>query len=370
MSKQLGFKIKTARRKLNISQGDLSKKLHISASYLNLIESGKRKVSADLLIKASELLNLDFKKLSSDDNLNLVHDLQELLSDNLFEDLDITRLGDVYRKKNSEMYDKLEVISGDNIANSKATFPGEVVSDFLQENQNYFPKLEEYANKIFNQVNRNLRTRHVLLIEYLKKYHKIEVVDVVPKYDEFYLKKFNPEKKILYLSDYLTLDTKKIYCAAQIVQTEALELIEEYLKDYNFSSETAKKLTTISLINYTAAAILMPYKLFYDECRKHRYDLELLQHTFSVSFEQVAKEYPSICSALILQEIFQKDYLYLEYKYQDTVAHVQDGTFILLLCYLEKFIAHFLKCQMEKSMYVLQELLKKGLVVMGFIEVF
>jgi predicted transcriptional regulator len=186
------------------------------------------------------------------------------------------------------MYDKLELISGDNIANSKATFPGEVVSDFLQENQNYFPKLEEYANKIFNQVNRNLRTRHVLLVEYLKKYHKIEVVDVVPKYDEFYLKKFNPEKKILYLSDYLTLDTKKIYCAAQIVQTEALELIEEYLKDYNFSSETAKKLTTISLINYTAAAILMPYKLFYDECRKHRYDLELLQHTFSVSFEQVA----------------------------------------------------------------------------------
>ena len=61
MSKQLGFKIKTARRKLNISQGDLSKKLEISPSYLNLIESGKRKVSADLLIKASEILNLDLK---------------------------------------------------------------------------------------------------------------------------------------------------------------------------------------------------------------------------------------------------------------------------------------------------------------------
>jgi len=130
MSKQLGFKIKTARRKLNISQGDLSKKLEISPSYLNLIESGKRKVSADLLIKASEILNLDLKKLSTDDNLNLVHDLQELLSDNLFEDLDITnlevkdlietnpliskaliRLGDVYRKKNSEIYDKLEKTS-------------------------------------------------------------------------------------------------------------------------------------------------------------------------------------------------------------------------------------------------------------------
>ncbi|NDB49140.1 MAG: ImmA/IrrE family metallo-endopeptidase, partial [Proteobacteria bacterium] len=68
----------------------------------------------------------------------------------------------------------------------------------------------------------------------------------------------------------------------------AMDLIESYLKDYNFPSETAKKLTTISLVNYTAAAILMPYKLFYEECRKHRYDLELIQHTFSVSFEQVA----------------------------------------------------------------------------------
>ena len=307
MSKQLGFKIKTARRKLNISQGDLSKKLEISPSYLNLIESGKRKVSADLLIKASEILNLDIKKLSSDDQLNLVHDLQELLSDNLFEDLDITnievkdlietnpliskaliRLGDVYRKNNSEVYDKLEMISGENVSNPKATFPGEAVSDFLQENQNYFPKLEECANKIFNQVNRNFRTRHVLLVEYLKKHHKIDVIDVVPKNDDFFLKRYVPEKKTLYLSDFLTLDTKKIYCAGQIVQAEAMDLIESYLKDYNFPSETAKKLTTISLVNYTAAAILMPYKLFYEECRKHRYDLELIQHTFSVSFEQVA----------------------------------------------------------------------------------
>ena len=32
----------------------------------------------------------------------------------------------------------------------------------------------------------------------------------------------------------------------------------------------------------------MPYELFYNECKKHRYDLELIQHTFAASFEQVA----------------------------------------------------------------------------------
>ena len=67
-----------------------------------------------------------------------------------------------------------------------------------------------------------------------------------------------------------------------------MDIIHEYLQDFNFPSDTAKQLTTITLINYAAAAILMPYKLFYEECKKHRYDLELLQHTFAVSFEQVA----------------------------------------------------------------------------------
>ena len=32
----------------------------------------------------------------------------------------------------------------------------------------------------------------------------------------------------------------------------------------------------------------MPYKLFHTECKKLKYDLELLQNTFATSFEQVA----------------------------------------------------------------------------------
>jgi len=48
---QIGHKIKSKRRKLGISQADMAKKLSISPSYLNLIESGKRKVNVDLLLK-------------------------------------------------------------------------------------------------------------------------------------------------------------------------------------------------------------------------------------------------------------------------------------------------------------------------------
>ena len=61
---QTGHKIKTKRRKLSITQADLSKKLSISPSYLNLMESGKRKINLDLLLKIANELNVDVSDIS------------------------------------------------------------------------------------------------------------------------------------------------------------------------------------------------------------------------------------------------------------------------------------------------------------------
>ena len=61
---QIGHKIKTKRRKAGVTQAALSKKLSISPSYLNLIESGKRKVSVDLLLKLANELNIEISDIS------------------------------------------------------------------------------------------------------------------------------------------------------------------------------------------------------------------------------------------------------------------------------------------------------------------
>ena len=47
----IGSKVRKERRSKGLSQSDLSKKLGISASYLNLIESGRRTITVPLLIK-------------------------------------------------------------------------------------------------------------------------------------------------------------------------------------------------------------------------------------------------------------------------------------------------------------------------------
>ena len=87
---QIGHKIRTKRRQLGVAQANLAKKLSISPSYLNLIESGKRKINVNLLLKVANELNIEIADISKKTDTNLYQNLMDLLGDNLFEDLDIT----------------------------------------------------------------------------------------------------------------------------------------------------------------------------------------------------------------------------------------------------------------------------------------
>ncbi len=304
---KIGPKIKAFRRQLGLQANKFAEQLKISPSYLNLIEAGKRKIDGDLLIKISKELRVELSDLTSKSDINLENNISELLDDQLFEDLDILgpevkdlvstnpkiaraliKLGDNFKQKDHEIVNKVENISGKIIDSRKTSFPGEVISDFLQENKNYFPKLEEFANLIFEKVQKNNRTRYIALCDFLKKEYSIIVKDIIPEDEKPFSKIYNKQKKELLLSDYNSLETKKLHAAAQIAQEGAIDIINDYLKKFNFPSKESKRLTQVALLNYCGAAILMPYKLFHTECKKLKYDLQLLQNTFATSFEQVA----------------------------------------------------------------------------------
>ena len=304
---KIGPKIKAFRRQLGLQANKLSEQLGISPSYLNLIESGKRKIDGDLLLKVCEELKIELTDLTNKSDLNLANNLSELLGDELFEDLDILgpevqdlvntnpkiaraliKLGDNYKQKGQEIVSKVENISGKIIDGRKTSFPGEVVSDFLQENKNYFSKLEKFADDIFNRIQINNRATYMALCDFLKTEYGVKVRDVLPEDGKPFSKIYYKSQKELHLSDYVALETKKLYAAAQIAQEGAMVVIENYLSEFKFPSEESKKLTKVALLNYCGAAILMPYKLFHQECMKQKYDLELLQNTFACTFEQIA----------------------------------------------------------------------------------
>ena len=135
---KIGPKIKAFRRQLGMQANKLAEEMRISPSYLNLIESGKRKIDGDLLLKVCEKLRIELSDLSSKTDLNLENNISELLSDELFEDLDILgpevkdivntnpkiakaliKLGDNFKKKDHELINKIEKLSGKMVDNRK-----------------------------------------------------------------------------------------------------------------------------------------------------------------------------------------------------------------------------------------------------------
>ena len=152
---KIGPKIKAFRRQIGMQANKLANQLDISPSYLALIEGGKRKIDGDLLIKICDELKINISDLPSKSDVNMINTISELLDDQLFEDLDILgpevkdlaasnpkigkaliRLGDILKKKDHELVNKIEKLSGKIVDNRKNSFPGEVISDFLQENKN------------------------------------------------------------------------------------------------------------------------------------------------------------------------------------------------------------------------------------------
>ena len=157
---------------MGFSQANLSKSIGISPSYLNLIESGKRKIPISLLIKVADKLNLSIKDFSVESNKRLLSDVMEVLSNEIFDDLKITNhdtsnfigsnpniakallsINDAYKSFKEDMQNRLEKMEINTEAIEKPTrLPVEIVSDILQENKNYFHELELSSEKLRKEI--------------------------------------------------------------------------------------------------------------------------------------------------------------------------------------------------------------------------
>ena len=306
----IGSKIRRERRTKGLSQSNLSKNLGISASYLNLLESGKRTITVPLLIKIGNELSLSLKDLTLESNKRLLSDVMEVLSNELFEDLDITNqetnnfissnpniakallsLNDSYKSLRDDMQNRLEVLDFESAVKEKKStrLPVEIVSDFLQENHNYFDSLEVKAENIRNKIyyEEGHRTIGHSLIQYLLKEHNTKVKVVSPEEEEKSIRKYDKNTQILYLSEMLTYSARNFHLAYQIAYFEGQETINKIIDDNKIYSDEVTPLLTISLLNYFAAAILMPYEDFLNSAKKYKYDIEILMHHYAASFEQI-----------------------------------------------------------------------------------
>jgi predicted transcriptional regulator/DNA-binding XRE family transcriptional regulator len=308
----IGAKIRKERRSRGLSQSELSKNLGISPSYLNLLESGRRTITVPLLIKIGNELNLSLKDLTIESNKRIFSDVLEVLSNEMFEDLDITNLettefisnnpniakalltlNDSYKSLRDDMQNRLEIIEVESSIKEKKSsrLPVEIVSDFLQENKNYFDSLERKSEDLRSKIGMNfgpgIGSTEIKFTTYLKNEHNIDVKIVPPENDQKSVKKFDNKKNILFLSEMLTYTARNFHLAYQIALCESNPIIEKIIDDNKIYSDNVIPLLKISLLNYSAAALLMPYDDFLESAKKYKYDVEILMHHYAASFEQI-----------------------------------------------------------------------------------
>ena len=294
------------RRRHGLRQMDLAEKLGISASYLNLIEHDQRPLTAALLLKLAELYPADLKSFGSDGEARLVSDLHEVFGDALFESLDVTtadlretasnatvsraivNLYHAYRDALESMAGMASAVSegGDLVGLDPARLPSEEVSDVLQENRNYFPGLEEAAERFSEQANLERPDVFPGLARYLEGRGIALAITRHPG-ERAPMRSYDPVRKRLSISEILPPHGRNFQIAHQIGLLEAGPEFDRIVAKSRLTTPDSVALCRVALASYFAAAVLMPYDPFLESAKALRYDIELLERRFGASFEQV-----------------------------------------------------------------------------------
>ena len=295
---QIGGRIKRLRRQKKLSQAELAQALGISASYLNLIEHNRRKVTVPLLFSLAGQLGVEPGDLVDSDEGRLVGDLMEAFGDDLFADSDITNLEirDLAQSNPAaaravlRLYDRYRLLGGAGAQKTDAAEPPfhlatDAISDFLQDSANHFPTLEAAAERIRGDIDTFGEGFESGLKAYLFNVFGQEVR--LASLPNGIARQRDRAGRNVLISDLLPGETAQFLLAHHLGELAAGTEIEAIIAAAHLSEGDAPALARNVLAAYFAGALIMPYEPFLKACRDHRYDIERIGRRFAASFEQV-----------------------------------------------------------------------------------
>lgn len=303
-----GPKIRRLRRELGLSQLRMSSELDFSSSYLNLVERNQRPVSAQFLLRLAEVYDVDLRSFAGDDDARAFADMNEILSDPLFKGLNIPKaeiqetttsspalmdaISTLYRAFNEQRKINNELSArftehGREPSNTESSFPVDEVRDFIHTQKNHFAELDEVAEELNLTMHLNEGGTYNALVKRLQEKHNIKTrimtSDVLPET----LRYFDPHRHQLLMSELLGRTGRRFQIAYHIGLLEHSDIIDKLIEKAEFRNEEAKPLLRITLANYFAAALLMPYNKFKADADALNHDIEHLGQRYGASFEQV-----------------------------------------------------------------------------------
>lgn len=302
----IGQRLRVLRQSLGLTQAQLATELGVSPSYVTLIEADQRPASARFLMKLAQVYDLNIAELAASTDAQLAADFAAALKDPSLgaavprAEIEAVlqaspriaqaflQLHDRHREMLTRSQaednpmtdrDKVEVLG-------ETSRPVEAVRQWFYQHRNHIDPLDRAAEALAEELALHRTEPHLALTARLAA-HGIAVRILPAPVMGDRLRRFDPDRRELMLSELLSQPSRRFQIGVLLARLEQEPLIARLVKDAQVVDEAAA-LMRVSLANYFAAALMMPYARFLAACESARYDVELLGHRFGASFEQTA----------------------------------------------------------------------------------
>jgi predicted transcriptional regulator/transcriptional regulator with XRE-family HTH domain len=305
----LGGKLRRLRRELGLNQSAMAAEVGISPSYLNHLERNQRPVTAQVLLRLADMYDIDLKSFAAEGGEGTgVDQLAEIFGDPMFADLGVPRYellevadnapaaADAIARLYAALVERRQHPLGGAPDEGSLVTPEAWVRDHIQAQRNYFAYIEEAAETLAGalgdpvQIWEPLRRR-------LKEGWGADTRIVPPELLDFTTQHYDIHRKRLMLSSMLRPESRTFAAAYQLALLEFRPLLSKMLDGAAPPDLPTRRLLHMSLANYAAGAIMMPYAAFLGAAEKARYDIDRLCGEFGASVEQVSHRLTTLSRA-------------------------------------------------------------------------
>ncbi|WP_347302713.1 short-chain fatty acyl-CoA regulator family protein [Croceibacterium sp. TMG7-5b_MA50] len=296
-----GARVRTLRRGLGLNQRTMAARVGISVSYLSQIESDARPLSDAVLVAFARAFPDEWGDVFAEPGETMLARLSAAVGDPALPGPAISEaamrrairrqpelvewlvlLHDAHARGQAQLRtldDALE--RGD--ANA---LPWDEVRDWFHAQGNYIDALDREAERIAGEIDadgqgvvQGVPARLAKLGVSIRPLRQARAGAPVRRFDR--------ASRTLMIDPALPPESQHFLMAYQIVQLEIGRLVKATIAASGLRSEEARRLLAIGLNNYTAGALLMPYRPFRAAARELRHDVDALRVRFGTSFEQV-----------------------------------------------------------------------------------
>jgi predicted transcriptional regulator/DNA-binding XRE family transcriptional regulator len=303
-----GPRLKRLRRERQLTQARMAADLEVSPSYLNLMERNQRPITVQVLLRLTDVYGVDPRAFMDGEGEQSATEMEQVLTDPLFREAGVPRSEVRDAAENSPaltaaMLRLYRAYAAAREASEAGVFAGadrdraepllgespiDRLRSILQEARNHFPELEALAETFASNLALGGHDLFFSLCEHLRSRHGVRVRALPVEVMGDRLRSYDHHRRQLTISEIMDQPGRTFQAAYQLAFSEFSPLLDEISGRLEQGDEISRKLLRVTLANYFAGALMMPYGRFHEAAELVGYDIDILAARFGASFEQVA----------------------------------------------------------------------------------